>query len=242
MVYWFQRGGCGFVAHSPLLKGPTMLMSAPPKVQTMADLLEQLGGISPARIRAQPGPGTATVKDVVTIERHENRLFELVDGTLVEKVMGYGESGIASLLVIAIGNFAAQEDLGVVTGEGGMFRFPENLVRIPDVAFVAWENLPNEQIPDDPVPAIVPDLAVEVLSASNTANEMSRKLREYFRVGVRLVWFVDPRTKSVTVYTSPKRFKVIDATGRLDGGKVLPGFELPVASLFGKVKRKKGTR
>lgn len=209
-----------------------MLMVPSPKANTMADLLEQLGGVSPKRVRAHPWPGTATIEDVVAIEKRENRLFELIDGVLVEKVMGYAESGIASLLVIAIGNFIAQENLGVVTGGDGMFRLPDNLVRIPDVAYVAWERLPNEQIPSDPVPAIVPDLAVEVLSAGNTPEEMSRKLHEYFRAGVRLVWFIDPKTKTVTVYTSPKRSKAIDATGTLDGGKVLPGFSLPVSKLF----------
>ena len=212
-----------------------MLMVPSPNANTMADLLEQLGGVSPARIRARPWP--ATVEDVVAIERRENRLFELIDGVLVEKVMGYGESRIASLLVIAIGDFIAQEDLGVVTGGDGMFRLPNNLVRIPDVAYVDWEHFPNEQIPDDPVPAIVPDLAVEVLSAGNTQGEMSRKLREYFRAGVRLVWFVDPKAKTVTTYTSPSRPKVIDATGTLDGGKVLPGFSLPVANLLAKRRR-----
>ncbi len=214
-----------------------MLMISSLSANTMADLLDQLGGVSPTRIRARPWPGTATVDDVVEIERRENRLFELVDGALVEKVMGYGESGIASLLVIAIGNFIAQEDLGVVTGGDGMFRLPNHLVRIPDVAYVAWERFPNEQIPDDPVPQIVPDLAIEVLSSGNTPREMSRKLREYFHAGVRLVWFIDPKAKIATVYTSPTRAKVIDANGTLDGGKVLPGFSMPVAALFVKRRR-----
>jgi Uma2 family endonuclease len=207
--------------------------------ETLADLLRQLGDVSPERVRRWPAPGTATVDDIVDLEASENRLYELVDGALVEKVMGYTESRIASILIKALESFIEQDDLGAVTGEGGMFRLPENLVRIPDVAFACWERFPDEEISDDPVPDVVPDLAVEVLSRGNTPGEMNRKLREYFRAGVRLVWFVDPQAKNVTVYTSPTRSKVLPTTGKLDGGKVLPGFELPVASLFAKLKRRK---
>jgi Uma2 family endonuclease len=113
-----------------------------------------------------------------------------------------------------------------------MIRFPGNQIRMPDVAFFSWARLPDGEIPDDPAPEIAPDLAVEVLSRSNSAGEMSRKLREYFEAGVRLVWYVDPLAKSVTVYTSLARSKVVPLTGTLDGGKVLPGFELPVRDLF----------
>jgi Uma2 family endonuclease len=206
---------------------------------TLADMIDRLGGVSPARIRMYPYPGTATVEDVVEIERRESRLFELVDGVLVEKVMGYEESRIAFLLGVALAQFVDKDDLGVITGADGMIRFPDNLVRMPDVAFAAWERFPDEEIPDEAAPQIVPDLAVEVLSPGNTPGEMSRKLREYFRAGVRLVWFVDPRSKSVTVYTSPTRSKVIPASGTLDGGKVLPGFEMSLAKLFAKPKRKR---
>src|SRR4029450_3435325 len=124
------------------------------------------------------------------------------------------------------------------------FQLRIGLVRIPDVAFASWDRFPGGEIPTDPVPDIAPDLAVEVLSPGNTPGEMSRKLREYFAAGVRLVWFVDPKTKSVTVYTSRTRSKTIPSTGTLDFGKVLPGFEVSVASLFAKLKRspKKGKR
>ena len=72
------------------------------------------------------------------------------------------------------------------------FTSPDNQLRIPDVAFVSWDRFPDGEIPADPAPEIVPDLAVEVLSRSNSAGEMSRKVKEYFSAGVRLVWYVDP--------------------------------------------------
>jgi Uma2 family endonuclease len=210
---------------------------ANPEIRNLADVLQRLGDIAPERIRVEPTMGTASVGDVIEIEERENRLFELVDGILVEKVMGYTESRIAARLIAALEAYADAHDLGVVTGEGGMFRLPENLVRIPDVAFASWDQFPERELPAERVPEIIPDLAVEVLSKGNTQAEMARKLREYFNVGSALVWFVDPPAKSVTVYSSPTRFKVLSGDQMLDGGKVLPGFKLPVAKLFANLGR-----
>jgi Uma2 family endonuclease len=204
----------------------------PPELKSLADLIERLGGIPPERIRLRPSPGTAKVKDVLEIEAREDRLCELVDGVLVEKPMGFMESRIASLLISAFQQFADVHDLGVVTGESGMIRMPANLVRIPDAAFFAWDKFPGRELPKQGAPRIVPDLAVEVLSKSNTQREMERKLREYFAAGVRLVWFVDPLKRTATVYSSATKFKTLTADDTLDGGKVLPGFKLPIKNLF----------
>src|SRR5882724_12337579 len=151
----------------------------PPKIKTLAELLDRLGGVPSERIRFQPAPGTATVNDVLRIEAREDRLCELVDGVLVEKPMGFTESRIAILLGTALTKFVEKHDLGIVTGESGMIRMPSNLVRIPDVAFFAWRHFPRRQLPDEGAPEIAPDLAVEVLSKSNTPREMERKLGEY---------------------------------------------------------------
>jgi Uma2 family endonuclease len=204
---------------------------------TVAELIEQLGGVSPERIRMHPYPGTATVDDVVRIERAENRLFELVDGVLVEKIIGFTESRLAIAIATALGRYLEADDRGVVTGPDGMIRLPANLVRMPDVVFVPWDEFPNGEVTAEAAPEVVPGLAVEVLSAGNTSGEMSRKLREYFSAGVSLVWFVDPREKCVTVYTSPTRSKTVRSGGILSGGKLLPDFELPVAQIFASLRR-----
>ncbi len=83
-----------------------------------------------------------------------------------------------------------------------------------------------------PLPDLVPDLAVEVLSEGNTRREMEQKLREYVTAGVRLVWYVDPGRQEVHVYTAPKQHEVLAAGHTLHGGEVLPGFTLPVRQLF----------
>lgn len=108
----------------------------------------------------------------------------------------------------------------------------QKLVRVPDVSFTNWDRLPGRHVPMAPVPEVVPDLAVEVLSEGNTRGEMERKLKEYFLSDVTLVWFLDPRKRTVQVYTSPDDMIELAETDTLDGGDVLPGFSVPVARLF----------
>src|SRR4051812_47884132 len=89
-----------------------------------------------------------------------------------------------------LSNFVVTNDLGIATPADGVVRLVQGLVRIPDVAFFGWERLPGRVVPRDPIPDLVPDLAVEVLSEGNTKGEMQRKLREYLLAGVRLIWFI----------------------------------------------------
>src|SRR5262245_50041701 len=149
---------------------------------TVADLLEQLGRIDASRIRLHPAPGEAGVQDVLRIHARERRLFELVDGVLVEKIMGFRESILAAALIRFLGAFVKAKDLGLV----GMVRLAAGLVRIPYVSFVSWARLPGRAAPVDPVPFLAPDLAVEILSEGNTPGEMLRKVGEFFAAGVRL--------------------------------------------------------
>ena len=217
----------------------TKVLSPTAKVRTVADLLKRLGNIPPERVWFRPVPGTATEQDVIDIEAHENRLCELVDGVLVEKTVGYYESRVAIVLGYFIELFLARHDLGIVLGPDGTLRIVPGLVRIPDVCFISWDKFPNRELPAEPIPDLVPDLAVEVLSEGNTAEEMRRKLREYFKVGVRLVWLIDPATRTADVYTSPRKKTTITAEEALDGGIVLPGFGLTLQELFARAGRRR---
>lgn len=203
----------------------------PPAPATVGALLRQLG-VPPERVWLQPTPGTATERDVLRAHDQENRLCELIDGTLVEKTMGYRESEIALLIGYHLLSFVRPRDLGIVLGTDGTLRFLQRLVFIPDAAFLSWARLPGGKRPEEPIPDLVPDLAVEVLSKSNTKREMDRKLGVYFEAGVRLVWFVEPKTRTARVFTEPKASRKVEADGLLDGGDVLPGFALPLAELF----------
>lgn len=214
-------------------------LDAPPTtlgdfLREMHDRLHALGDIPPERVRMNPRPGTATMDDLL---RPGNEGCELVDGTLVEKPVGYEESFLAMWLGTAINNFVLAHNLGMVNGEQGMFDLPGGPVRGPDVSFTAWQSTPGRQRPRDAFPNLAPDLVVEVLSPSNTAAEMTRKRREYFRAGVRLVWEINPRTRTVTEYTADDAGTPLPATGALDGGPVLPGFRVPLADLFAELDR-----
>ncbi len=201
-----------------------------------AELVQRLGNIPLERICFTPPPGTATERDLLNALRRSDRLYELVDGTLVEKTMGLTESMIAGQILRRIGNFAEEHDLGIPAGADGTMRLLKGLVRVPDVSFFCWDKLPGRVLPSEPIPDLYPDLAVEVLSNNNTPAEMERKLREYFLAGVRLVWMIDPRKRSAEVYTIPDApAAILDDMEALDGGDVLPGFTLPLAELFARL-------
>ncbi len=201
-------------------------------VTTIADLLKRLGNIPAGRVRLHPTPGTATEKDVIEVLDRENRPCELVEGTLVEKPVGYEESEIAVVILTALYNFVRPRNLGIVTGPDGTIKLFAGLVRIPDVAFASWDCFPDRKRPRTPIPQLAPDLVVEVLSMSNTKSEMKKKLGEYFAAGVRLVWMVDPRQRTVRVHVTVDQSVLIKEGQSLDGGAVLPGFVLPLSELF----------
>jgi Uma2 family endonuclease len=208
-----------------------------PSIKTLADLLNRLGGIPLERIRFRPSPGTATVQDVIDIQRQEGKLCELVEGVLLEKAAGYNESSLAVFLAGLLNAFVIPRNLGLVTGPDGTMELMANLVRIPDVAFTRWERLPGRQRPTDPVPLLAPNLAVEVLSRGNTPGEMAVKRRDYFSAGVELLWEIDPNARTVAVYTSITDVTALTAADTLDGGLVLPGFTLPLQNLFAELDR-----
>jgi Uma2 family endonuclease len=203
----------------------------------MADLLERLGGISPRRVRLRPAPGTATEDDLIQVARDDDRLYELVEGTLVEKGMGYSESLLAGWLLAAIRSFVEPRNLGLVSGADGMVRLFPGLVRIPDLAFVSWDRIPGRRVPKAPIPGLVPDLVVEVLSRCNTAAEMARKVREYREASVRLIWIIDPRKRTALVHGEADPPIALGPGDVLDGGPVLPGLQIALDQLFAELDR-----
>ena len=198
------------------------------KALTVADLLERLGDIPAFRVRLHPPIGTATEADVIA----EERLCELVDGTLVEKAVGYYESLVASVLIHLLHLYCDPRKLGMIAGEAGMLKLEPGLVRIPDVSFISWDHFPGRKAPREPIPNLAPDLAVEVLSASNTPKEIHRKLGEYFAAGTRLAWIVDPVARTVRVHTAPDVSTLLNEHETVDGGTVIPGFSLSIAEWF----------
>ena len=218
------------------LNSPLTHASVFPADWTVADMQEHLGGIALERILVVPPPGTATVDDVERFRNTTGRICELVDGTLVEKAVGYFESRLAAVLIHFIERYLDTARLGMVLAPDGTLNILSGVVRAADVSFISWQRLPNGELPTKPIPELVPDLAVEVLSRGNTKAEMQRKLHEFFQAGVRLVWLIDPKTCTATVYTTPEQTAHLNRDGVLSGGEVLPGFKLSLEELFSRAE------
>ncbi len=213
-----------------------LLADLAPGVETLADVVDRLGGIPLDRILWTPRPGTATEADQLRLVNGEpKRLVELVDGILVEKAMGNREALMAATLLMFLMSFVRPRRLGVVGAPDALMRMSAGRNRMPDVYFTAWESLPSDTAHLRPVADYPPDLAVEILSESNTRKEIDQKRREYFASGAKLVWIIDPDARTVAVYADPARPDLVTLLGEADtlgGGTVLPGFTLPLTDLF----------
>ncbi len=163
-------------------------------------------------------------------------LYEVVNGQVRElPPMGAFENSLSNYLNAILDTFAHGHQLGRAYVEMlFLLDAAANLQRRPDVAFVAYKRWPKgKRVPKTAAWHIVPDLAAEVISPSNTWNEIVEKIADYFRTGVQLVWVVSPATEQVYVYTAPNANRILNRSDTLDGGDVLPGFMLPLAQLFG---------
>ena len=175
---------------------------------------------------------TATHTTLTAVE--SDGLFEIVEDQVVEKKpMGVYESVVASFLHTHLDSFARAHACGRALSET-LFDFGPGLPqRRPDVAYVSYERWPRQRrVPRTQAWAVVPDLAVEVISPSNTFGEVLGKVQEYFQAGVQAVWVVAPPQQQVYVYQSPSLIQVVTLQEALTGEPFLPGFRLTLAELF----------
>jgi Uma2 family endonuclease len=168
---------------------------------------------------------------------YEGKRLELSEGKLIKMSPSGGKhGGITSKLDRVIGGYVEDNNLGYTTGaETGyiLFKNPngKDTVRAPDFGFVAAHRLPDG-LPDEYIP-LAPDLAVEVISPNDRADEIEGKRRDYLKYGTRMVVFVYPKFKTLKVHTAAGVQELgIDDT--FDGGDVLPGFKLAVRDIFPK--------
>ncbi len=175
------------------------------------------------------------------VAAEDERLYEVVNGERRElERMGAFETALASARAYHLLHFALQHKLGLVVTETlFVLDAQRNLKRRPDVAFVSYPRWPEDSVPRSEAWDVVPDLAVEVISPTNLAEEIDDKITDYFAAGVRLVWVLFPGSGRLYVYHSPEQVTVLDRSDELEGGDVLPGFRLPIATLFDAVTRPK---
>jgi Uma2 family endonuclease len=160
--------------------------------------------------------------------------YELDKGKLVRLPMSSNESSdVAGGVLFALRGFAYPRKLGRVTGADGAYILNRDpyTVRIPDVAFVREERMPPREERRRFL-ELAPDIAVEVVSPSDSANEVHEKVLEYLDAGVQLVWVVHPIRRTVTVFSPDRVARVLDENATLDGGDILSGFTLAVSDIF----------
>jgi Uma2 family endonuclease len=202
----------------------------------------KLLGIPAHRIHLEPAPGTATEDDVIHLLHHQNRICELIDGTLVEKPMGTRESFLAATIIRILGAYVYDKNLGLVSAPDGPFRMLQGNIRYPDVSFVPWSALPDGELPEEAIWSVVPTLAVEVLSESNTHAEMVQKWGELSELGTKVLWLIDPATSTAEIWRPGEEPVLIGLADKLDAAPALPGFLLPLADIFDSLKLRRAPK
>ena len=155
--------------------------------------------------------------------------YEYVRGQLVSMpstTMAHGE--ISVNLVTLLNVHVSQQQLGRVYSAETTFAVGKS-GRKPDVAFVSQERLPEDRRQASPIP---PDLAIEVVSPTDSAYDIEEKVFEYLEAGTRLVWVINPVLKTVTVYRSQDDIKILTRNQTLTGEDVVEGFSCLVEEIF----------
>jgi len=172
--------------------------------------------------------------DLVRASRRDEPLYEIVNGQRVElQPMGILSNLIAARLYAAILSHLRNSQLGVVVMEALLILDEDsNLRRRPDVAFVSVQRWPlDRDVPETGDWAIVPDLAIEVISPHDLYADVVNKVHEYFDHGVGEMWVVEPDTRVVNVYTSPTNVE-IRTQGQSLETTLLPGLTISLIDVF----------
>ena len=172
----------------------------------------------------------------VAVPPEDEPVFEIIECQRVEfpqlSILG---TRVQSQLHLEIAVFAANHHLGEsLVGLLVHLPAPVNRYRRLDLAFVSAQRIAQAPPQDGSESAweIVPDLVVEIINKYDFFEEMMNCVAEYFEAGVRLVWIICPKQKIVSVHESPTKIRVLNDKDELDGGTLLPGFRVSIASLF----------
>jgi Uma2 family endonuclease len=164
----------------------------------------------------------------------EGRGFELVDGQLRERTMSAKSSYVAGRVYRAIDRHLETHPGGWLFPEGMSYRcFDDDpdLVRRPDVSFIALDRYAVDEFNEEGHCGTVPDLVVEVISPHDLVYDANAKLERWLRAGVKVVWLIDPNSRTVRVET-PNASRRLGMQDTLTDESVLPGFSVPVAEFF----------
>jgi Uma2 family endonuclease len=167
--------------------------------------------------------------EFVNLPENADRRFEYIGGEIVELPSNPYSSAIASNIIYFIQQFMREHGIGgfVTTEAGGYMVSGERYA--PDVAFISKAK--QDALARHGYNPTPPELAVEVISPSDSPNKLSIKISNYLAAGV-VVWTVDPDEQTVAIHSQGNPTQSLSADGVISGGDVLPGFELPVKAIF----------
>jgi Uma2 family endonuclease len=174
--------------------------------------------------------GRLTPEDLLRLE--DEGLFELVDGKLVEKRMSSLASRTAGIITARLVSFAAQGKLYAVYPEQAFQCFPHapDMIRRPDIAVVVADRVAG--VPEEGHVPVAPDVAIEVVSPSDSVYELDEKLADYRAAGIKLVWVINPKARVVRVHRPDHSVSQLEEGDTLSGELVLPGFSARVSELL----------
>jgi Uma2 family endonuclease len=168
-----------------------------------------------------------TVEEFARIFERRDCFYELVEGELVTVSPGmFLHNRVRDRLLIVLAAFLEAHPLGIVVSEQPFHLFG-NTVRYPDIAFVRSGRM----LPPNKFPEGAPDLAVEIISPSNTSREMDRRISDFFAAGATRVWVVYPEDREVYVHGLTGMVRR-SGDESLEDPELLPGFSVKVSSLF----------
>jgi Uma2 family endonuclease len=188
------------------------------------------------QVETPPKQKILTDAEFMALNRDGHR-YEIVNGELIDMGNSGAKHGyVCSILMILLGGYVHIQKLGAMFDSSTAFKMKSGNKRSPDVSFMAKERLQGlDDLPDGFLEG-APDLAVEILSPSNTVEEIHNKLVEYFENGSRLVWVIHPKEQYVLVYRSAQEpDRLLKSADSLDGEDIVPDFTLAVAELFQKL-------
>ena len=171
-----------------------------------------------------------TIDDMYRMPK-DGRKYELVDGEIVVSPAGMLHAEIVINIVHIIATYLDENRIGKVYGDNMGLIFPNGNLRSPDVSFIRMEKLPEGKSPVT-FGEMVPDLAVEVLSPSDSPRHVAQKIGEFLEYGAALVWLVDPQARTVTVYRSLSQTQQFTAGDTISAEPVLPGFGCVISRFF----------
>ncbi|MDZ4767328.1 MAG: Uma2 family endonuclease [Chloroflexota bacterium] len=163
------------------------------------------------------------------LPENKGRLFELIDGEIIEKMGGFTPSNMAGWLVTFINNYLMKNPIGFTTVTDGSYILSDDHAPMPDVGYISKVRMP--QRPAREVEG-APDLAIDVKSPNDSKRELRKKAETYLRFGTKMVWLVFPEAQTIEVYLPGKDVIELGIADTLDGGDVLPSFTIAVKDIF----------